>query len=495
MKLTVAAGISPYIEFDRKSNTPFYKQIYEGYRGAILSGQLRPGQRLPSSRSLAAELNISRLPVVIAFEQLLHEGYIEGKIGAGTYVKDSIPDELAKPVIERRTVIRRREPSNPVHLREGNLHQSNTQTHQGVLGAFRVSLPALDHFPHKVWARLVSRHAKNFSIEQMAYGDPAGHLPLREAIAHYLRAARAAHCDPAQVLIVSGSQMALQICSMALLKSGDEICIEEPGYPGARDALTSTGASLVPIAIDEEGIRVNEIETRGKKVRAVYVTPSHQYPLGISMTASRRLELLDWAQRNGSWIIEDDYDSEYRYASRPLGALQGMERTSRVIYIGTFSKVLFPSLRLGYVVVPPELFGGFFQLRETLDIFSPTLYQLVLTDFLQEGHFARHLRRMRAIYLARRDALLESLREHAGDLLDPYNTDAGLHLSAFLPRGVDDRKVVRNAALRGVSATALSTCYAGRRSRNGLVLGFGGANERRISLAARTLGNVIRELA
>lgn len=493
MKKTATAAVSPYIPFDRTSAIPFYKQIYEGFRSAILSGLLRPGQRLPSTRALATELNISRLPAVNAFEQLLHEGYIEGKIGVGTYVKDSIPDELARPLLVRVPAGPQRESavqSGPADATALNLNLPDSER---LLRAFRVSLPALDHFPHKTWSRLVSRHA-NLPTELMAYGDPAGYFALREAIAEYLRTARAVRCEATQVMVVSGSQLALLICAMALLKPGDAVCIEEPGYQGAREALRSTGATLVPIAVDDEGIDVSEFASRGKRVRAVYVTPSHQYPLGLSMTASRRLELLDWAERNQSWIIEDDYDSEYRYASRPLGALQGMDTASRVIYIGTFSKVLFPSLRVGYVVVPQALVGRFIKLREALDIFSPTLYQLVLTDFLQEGHFARHIRRMRAIYLSRRNALVESLSAHLGELLKPHNADAGLHLSAFLPEGLDDREVVRRAAQRGISTTALSTCYAGKRSKSGLILGFGGADEGQISRAAKTLSRVIREM-
>jgi GntR family transcriptional regulator/MocR family aminotransferase len=494
MKKTATAATSPYIPFERTSAIPFYKQIYEGFRSAILSGMLRPGQRLPSTRSLAMELNISRLPVVNAFEQLLHEGYIEGRIGVGTYVKDSIPDELARPLLARASTGPQREsamPSGPAGVASFNLSVTDSER---LMGAFRVSLPALDHFPHKTWSRLVSRHAKKLPAELMTYGDPAGHFALREAIAEYLRTARAVRCEANQVMIVSGSQMALLLCAMALLKPGDAVCIEEPGYQGAREALRSTGAMLVPIAVDDEGIAVSEFASRGKRVRAVYVTPSHQYPLGLSMTASRRLELLDWAKRHQAWVIEDDYDSEYRYASRPLGALQGMDTASRVIYIGTFSKVLFPSLRVGYVVVPQTLVGRFIQLRGALDIFSPTLYQLALTDFIQEGHFARHIRRMRAIYLSRRNALVESLSLYLGELLKPYNTDAGLHLSAFLPEGLDDREVVRRAAQRGISTTPLSTCYVGTRSKSGLILGFGGAAEGQISRAAKTLSRVIREM-
>jgi GntR family transcriptional regulator / MocR family aminotransferase len=493
MKKATAIAASPYIPFERNSGGPFYKQIYEGYRAAILSGRLQPGQRLPSTRALALELKISRLPVITAYEQLLHEGYLEGKIGAGTYVKDSIPDELTRPLLAPKPASQR--PGLRLPMKETASQASNTPSANELLGPFRVSLPALDQFPQKIWSRLASRHAKNLSIEHMAYADPAGHQPLREEIAQYLRAARAVHCEAGQILIVSGSQMALQICAMALLSSRDTVCIEEPGYPGARDALRSTGADLIPIPLDEEGIDVSDLGARGTKVRVVYVTPSHQYPLGLSMSASRRLELLAWAKQNQSWILEDDYDSEYRYASRPLGALQGMDSASRVIYIGTFSKVLFPALRLGYLVVPPSLLNRFLQLRETLDIFSPTLYQLVLTDFLQEGHFARHLRRMRAIYFRRRNALVESLRTDLAEFLTPCNTDAGLHLSAFLHRGMDDLEVVRRAAQRGISASALSACYMGKRPKKGLILGFGGADESLIHPAAQTLCKVIERIS
>lgn len=462
------------IPFEPSSPVPYYRQIYDGYRNAILTGQLRPGERLPSTRALAIELGISRLPAVSAFEQLLHEGYIEGRQGSGSFVKETIPDELA--TVERAPVIGSKAAMSSAHVRN--------------LGPFRVSLPALDRFPLPLWSRLVARHAKTLTVETMAYGDPAGHMPLREAIADYLRTARGVRCDAAQVLIVSGSQMALQICALALLPRGRSVCVEEPGYPGARDALQRGGARLVPVPVDDEGIDVDVLASCGRDVRAVYVTPSHQYPLGVSMTASRRLALLEWARRTGSWVLEDDYDSEYRYASRPLGALQGLDAAERVIYIGTFSRVLFPALRIGYLVVPLSLVETFLRIRESLDLFQPSLEQLVLTEFLREGHFARHIRRMRALYHARRDALLGALRELA-PRLEPFNSDAGIHLTAFLPDGADDLEVVAEAARRGLNAIALSTCYAGPTPRPGLVLGFGGASERRIRMAVRKLAEVL----
>jgi len=317
-----------------------------------------------------------------------------------------------------------------------------------------------------------------------------GSQRLREAICAYLRTARGVHCEPQQVMIVSGSQQALDVSARALLDEGSAAWVEEPGYWLTRHVLKAAGCKMVPVRVDEEGMDVAEGVRKCRRARAAFVAPSHQFPLGATMSASRRLQLLQWAARAGAWIIEDDYDSEYRYASRPLGALQGMDTASRVIYIGTFSRVLFPALRLGYVVVPRDLMDCFVRHRESIDLFSPLLEQLVLTEFLTEGHFGRHVRRMRALYEKRRDALVRGLREHAGGLV-PHNIDAGLHIATFLPEGVDDRNVVRDAALRGLDAIALSSCYAGPRAKSGLVLGFGGTSERRIAMACRTLGEVL----
>jgi GntR family transcriptional regulator/MocR family aminotransferase len=468
---------------------PLYAQIYDGYRKAILEGRLRAGQRIPSTRALARELGISRLPVLTAFEQLLHEGYLEGRTGSGTFVASSIHDmqdatALAEGPPSRRSQAKRRvavPPAAPARVAAARPE----------LGAFRVSLPALDHFPQKIWARLVTRHARAMSIEQMAYGDPAGYLPLRHAVADYLRTARAVACDASQVLIVSGSQMALHLCARVLLKPGDTLYFEDPGYSGARAALTATGATVQSVPVDGDGLVVRAMRRVKSKARAVYVTPSHQYPLGVSMDVSRRLELLAWARRHDAWIIEDDYDSDYRYSSRPLGALQGMNGAEQVIYTGTFSKVLFPAMRIGYVVAPSSLVERFIAQRLTLDLFPQTLDQLVLTDFLCEGHFARHVRRMRAIYQTRRDALVRKIGKQLGDVLTIVNADAGMHLTARLPKGVDDVEVVRHARERDISAIALSTCYAANTDDPGLVLGFGGVPEKDIILGVRTLSEVL----
>lgn len=485
-------AVIPFVTVEA-GGRPLYRQIYDGYRTAILEGRLRAGQRIPSTRALARELGISRLPVLSAFEQLLHEGYLEGRAGSGTFVASSIHDmqdttALGEGPAHQRSSRRR---SIAVLPASGS---RDAQDKKEDLGAFRVSLPALDHFPQKIWARLVTRHARGMPIQLMAYGDPAGYLPLRHAVADYLRTARAVACDASQILIVSGSQMALHLCARVLLKTGDTLYFEDPGYSGARSALTATGATLQPVSVDREGLMVQSMRPTKSPAGAVYVTPSHQYPLGVSMNVSRRLELLDWARRHQAWIIEDDYDSDYRFSSRPLGALQGMNSADQVIYTGTFSKVLFPALRIGYLVAPPSLVEKFIAQRLALDLFPQMLDQLVLTDFLCEGHFSRHLRRMRAIYQSRRDTLVSEIEKRLDDVLTIVNADAGMHLTARLPTGIDDVDVVRLARTRGINATALSTCYVANTDDPGLILGFGGVPEADIIRGVRTLSEVLADI-
>jgi GntR family transcriptional regulator/MocR family aminotransferase len=355
------------------------------------------------------------------------------------------------------------------------------------LGAFRVSLPALDHFPIGAWSKLVARHSRRPPSGIMAYCHAMGYLPFREAIAEYLGAVRGVRCEASQILVTTGSQQALQISAQVLLDPRDGVCVEEPGYPGARQAFMTVGAHLVPVRVDHDGINIAEIRSRGRRARAVYVTPSHQYPMGMTMSATRRLLLLHWAAHSGAWIIEDDYDSEYRFGSRPIASLQGLDTDGRVIYVGTFSKVLFPALRLGYVVVPKDLVRAFSAARDAADIFSSTLYQAVLTDFIREGHFARHIRRMRMLYLDRRRALVNAIQVQMGHMVEVIGAEAGMHLVALLPRGINDVEVSRKAAQMGISAIPLSSCYVTPPTRGGLILGYGGANADQIHDGIRKL--------
>ena len=321
----------------------------------------------------------------------------------------------------------------------------------------------------------------------MAYGGAMGYLPLRAAIAEYLGAVRAVRCEASQIMVTTGSQQGLQLSAQVLLDPKDRVWIEEPGYPSARQAFIAAGAHLIPVPVDEEGMKVAEMICCGHNARAVYITPSHQYPMGMTMSATRRMLLLNWAVRTGAWIIEDDYDSEYRFGSRPIASLQGLDTDARVIYVGTFSKVMFPALRVGYVVVPRDLVPAFSAARDAADVFSATLYQAVLTDFIREGHFARHIRRMRMLYMERRRALVKAIRAEMGDLLEVTGGEAGMHLTALLPPGTNDVAVSKRAAQKGISATPLSTCYLRPPARGGLILGYAGVSAHQIHDGIRKL--------
>jgi GntR family transcriptional regulator/MocR family aminotransferase len=487
----IAASFLPPIVLDRASRAPMYRQLYEWFRRSIIEGRLRPGQRVPSTRGLAVELGISRIPVLGAFAQLLAEGYFEASVGAGTRVARSIPEDRAGvPVAGARS--RGQEQGERRGLRRlsrRGARWGHAAPHPWteILGPFRATLPALDQFPGEVWGKIVARHSRRAPASVMAYGDAMGYLPFREAIAEYLGVARAVQCDASQVLVTTGSQFALQLAAQVLLDPGDRVWMEEPGYPGARLAFTAAGARLVPVHVDDEGLDIAPHIRRADVARAAYITPSHQYPMGMTMSAARRIMLLDWAARSGMWVVEDDYDSEYRFESRPVASLQGQDADGRIIYIGTFSKVLFPSLRLGYMVVPHDLVPAFAAVRDATDIFSSALYQAVMTDFIREGHFARHLRRMRMLYMERREALVVAIRAEMGDLLEVVGTAAGMHLVALLPPRANDVAVAMEAARRGVSVIPLSSCYIRAPSRSGLILGFGGAPGDQLGGAMRTL--------
>ena len=481
----------PFVTVDRRTRTPLYRQIYDGYREAIVGGRLRPGQRLPSTRALAAELGISRIPVLGAFEQLLAEGYFESRVGAGTFVARSLPANLFDAGHREAVGGRKTRPGRRALPRNPGVPLRPPEPWLQGWGAFRVSQPAVERFPFAAWSRLLARHCRNPRAALLHYGDPMGHRPFREAVAAYLRTARGVRGEARQVMVVSGSQQALAITARVLLEPGDRVWVEEPGYGGARDALMMAGARLVPVPVDDEGLDVAAGVAEGGKARAAYVTPSHQYPLGVTMSASRRLQLLAWARRNGSWIIEDDYDSEYRYQSLPVAALQGLDHDGRVVYIGTFSKVLFPALRLGYLVVPPDLVDRFAAVREAMDVFPPSLPQAVFADFIEHGHFARHIRRVRSLYRERRAALVEALDRELGSMVEMVGDSAGMHLAVTLRKGMADLEVAQHAARLGLWTMPLSSCYLGKPSRQGFVLGYGGTSTAEILPAVQRLRRVV----
>jgi GntR family transcriptional regulator / MocR family aminotransferase len=495
----MSAALVPPITLDKSSGCPIYRQLYDWFRSAITEGRMRPGQRVPSTRSMAGDLQISRISISNAYEQLQSEGYLETFSGSGTCVARTIPDDTFGFVPARG-----RKGSEGV-ITDSGLRRLSARAEALLnapsepwlhnLGPFRVSLPALDQFPIDVWSKLVARHSRRLSRSVMAYGDVMGHLPFREAVAEYLSTFRGVRCDSSQILVTTGSQQALQLSAHVLLNPKDQVLTEEPGYPGAHLAFTAAGAELVPTAVDSEGLVVPEINRRGRHARVAYVTPSHQYPLGMTMSAARRMSLLQWAVRSDAWIIEDDYDSEYRFGSRPIASLQGLDLHGRVIYIGTFSKVLFPSLRLGYMVIPKDLLPPFRAARDAADIFSSTFYQVVLTDFIGEGHFARHIRRMRMLYMDRRKELVSAIRSQMGEILEVIGAEAGMHLVALLPPGVSDLSVSKEAAKIGISAMPLSSCYLQAPKRGGLILGYGGVSRSQIHDGIRKLRTSVRTRA
>jgi GntR family transcriptional regulator/MocR family aminotransferase len=486
-----ASGFVPPFHFDRKLLVPLHRQICDQLRAQILTGRIMPGTRLPSTRTLSREWRLSRNTVLNSFEQLLAEGYLEGKVGAGTWVTRSISADLlrrrAPAATARKAPARLADlPRSLVRLTAWRLVNRGERG-----GAFHVGVPDITEFPRVTWARIVSRVSKLNRFDLFGYGNPAGYRPLREAVSRYLKLSRSVNCDPEQVFIFSGSQQALYITTQLLVRKRDRVWMEEPGFPGAVAALSATGAILVPVPVDRDGMMVSLGARQAPSAAIAYVTPSHQFPLGTTMSLARRLALLEWAMDSRAWIIEDDYDSEYRYASRPISCLQGLDQNDRVIYMGTFSKVLFPALRIGYAVVPQQLIEPFKALRTAMDVSPPALPQAALAEFLIEGHFVRHIQRMRQIYLKRQRVLEDHIRQLAPNLLEPAGTEAGLHVTFLLPKSADDRAIFAEAAKRGVTVSPLSVHYSGRDRRAGLILGFGDVSERQIRVAVPHLVDAI----
>jgi GntR family transcriptional regulator/MocR family aminotransferase len=472
---------------DREAAAPLHKQIYDAYRAAILRGNLRPGQQIPSSREFASDIQVSRFPVLHAYAQLLAEGYFESRVGAGTFVSVSLPEQLLSVERPARPSAPAPTGPRPVSRRSALFPQVDLSLLLRGWGAFGVHQPAFDQFPFQTWSSLVVEHSRNPNAKAIHHIHPLGSQAFREAICSYLRTARGVNCDAGQVMVVSGSQQALDITARVLFDPGTRVLVEEPGYRLGGTVLAAAGCQLVPVPVDHEGMVIEEVLRRRQKARAAFVTPSHQFPLGSTMSASRRLHLLNWAQSTGGWIIEDDYDSEFRFESRPVASLQGLDANARVIYIGTFSKVLFPSLRIGYIVIPADLVERFIAVRLAMDIFPPYLYQEVLTDFMNLGHFGRHIRRMRQLYGERRAVLIESLHEEFGARLEVQGAEAGMHLTVTMKDGVSDRAIAARAAAERLWLMPLSPAYLGRRARQGFVLGFGSVPANQIPRAVRKL--------
>lgn len=459
------------------------RQLYQALRERILDGRLASGTRLPAGRDLAELLGISRNTVGRAFDQLYAEGYVAGRVGDGTYVAELV-------------AVVRPPPAPPSAAAPSQALQRLQQHHlpvplEGAPRAFRVGVPAFDLFPFETWARLSARFWRKPSSARLGYGDPAGDAQLRELIAAYLRNSRGLHCDPAQILVTCGAQQAISLCAQLLVEPGERVAIENPGYRAAGHAFAVAGAQLAGIPVDGEGLDTAALELAGD-CRLVYVTPSHQYPTGVTLSLARRLELLDWAERHDSWIVEDDYDGEYRYSGTPLAPLAALDRQGRVLYVGTFCKITFPALRLGYLVLPVGLAESFAR-RRALDMrHSEIGTQAVMAEFIAAGHFQRHIRRMRGAARSRRDALLAGWPTEVPGCAALPTVEAGLHLCVRVDSLARERELIALAAAVGVELNALSDYWLADGTppedrRAGLVLGFAAVPEAQISEALQAL--------
>ncbi|SNB76797.1 transcriptional regulator, GntR family [Arboricoccus pini] len=476
-----------------ESPVPMHRQLYFAIREAILDGSLKRGTRLPSTRTLAQDLDVSRNTVLAAFEQLTAEGYLEGVIGSGSFVTLRLPEEALQVRAEHGAHTKgKARPPGPSRRGADLIKMAGSRPRPTT---FSPGMPELAAFPFELWSRLLAKHWRDPPASFLVGGEALGFRPLREAVAFYLRTARAVRCTFNNVIIVSGAQQALDLAARVLIDPGDKAWVEEPGYPGIRGALVAGGAGLVPVPVDEEGLSVAAGQSLAPDARLACVSPSHQYPLGITMSLKRRLELLEWASAADAFVLEDDYDSEYRYAGRPLAALQGLDADGRVIYVGSVSKVMFPGLRLGYMVVPDHLIDAFTAVRRLTDTHPPMLAQPALAEFIEAGHLVQHIRRMRKLYAERQAIFIDACRQELDGLVVARPAEAGMHLVVTLSQGLDDRAVASAAQAENIDAPALSGYFLGPPNRQGLLVGYTGVPEATIRRGVLGLRQAIRTVA
>ena len=457
----------------RPRNQTLTNWLYGELRGAILQGRLAPGIRLPASRDFAVQHGLSRGTVVSVFERLQDEGYISSRVGSGTRVNSLAGVDTAQsqkwtaPAYIRRVVSAYKRPKAWVGV-EKIIHD----------GPFEMRDSAIAEFPAKLWANIAAKRSRNFAFWLRSKGDGRGYKPLREAIAHYLAVSRGVRCTADEIIVVSGVQQGLDLLARILLKKDDPVWMEDPGYFGAQIAF-SRGSStrIIPVPVDQQGLDVRAGLKLCPHAKGAYVTPAHQFPLGMTMSLERRMELLKWASRTGAFVIEDDYDSEYRFEGRPVPALQGLDRNSNVILVGSFNKLLYSSLRIGYLVLPSSLVDRFLAFRYETDFRNVSMEQAVLCDFIEGGHLGRHLRRMRNLYAARLSALIDGGKQYLSGLLEISKVRAGLCTVGFLKNGMTSKQAENAAAAHGVEALALDRFTIKRPDPKGLMLGFAAHDE------------------
>ncbi len=481
--------VSLKINFD--SEVPLYKQLYNTFRQSILNGKFSPGQKLPGTRTLAAELNVSRNTVALAFDQLLIEGYIKGKTGSGTFVNE-IPDNFLN--LKENNHGNKSKTKFPTKLNNqlntSEIIQRNTVSEE--ILPFQNGVPSLNDFPIKTWLKLNNQIVQTFSNIHLGYGDAAGYKPLREEIASYLRTYRAVNCTAEQIIIVNGSQQGLDLIGRVLLEPGTNIWLEDPGYFGARASMLFADSKIFPCPLDEEGLDINYSSKKYPAPKLIYTTPSHQFPLGITTSAARRIELLQYASKNNCWIIEDDYDSEFRYFGDPLPSLQGMDKNNCVLYLGTFSKVLFPALRLGYLVLPSsEMVDIFVSAKSMMDRQCPVFEQMIVAEFIKQGYFTRHIRKMRMLYKSRQEFLINEIEKELNGILKINPSPAGMQIIGWLPKDINDKKVVEAAKKSRLVINPLSSYSIKFFKDPGLIIGYTAFNEKEIKSGIKKLKQVL----
>lgn len=488
-------ALLPTLQFDRNTKTPISVQLGCALREMILSGKLEPGQRLPSSRTLARDQNVSRTTAISVYEQLTAEGLIRSSVGAGAYVTDTLrkgrpaPAPLGRPDDEARRPPRLAQLSS-----DASEHYFPRLSHPENPRPFITGMPAFDEFPMALWSSLAARYWRQPRNLVLGYPPAEGVAELRRAVASHLRANRGIVCEPEQVFIFNGAQDAFNRIGNTLLDPGDTVWIENPGAIGARNSLISSGARLIPLRIDDEGMDVAEGLRIAPDFRLAFVTPAHQHPLGVTMSLGRRFELLRAAERAGAWIIEDDYVGEFHYAGHPPLTLKSVDTSGRVIYVGSFSKTLFAALRLGYVVAPPKLVDVFHRIAGATLQGAPTSLQSVVASFIEHGHFASHIRRMRRIYADRLQALLEASAKHMDGLMEVTSTDTGFHTVGHLAESFDETEVARRAAECNLLVSPIARFAITPVKQKGLILGFSAVPPRVIMAGVQTLGALLADM-
>lgn len=474
-----------------------HQRIQRALRALILDGVLDSGIKLPATRMMAKSLGVARDTVENAYVQLHRDGFIVRRKGSGSYVSETVGTELRGVARRREKLLGHKqsemEPGAGLSRRGRMIFESEGVTDQQVIKAFATGLPETRNFPIDVWERLQRQVLKDCRANVLLHGDPQGAEPLRKAIAAYLNLERGAKVFPDQILVLSSTRQSLFLCAQLLVDAGKPILLENPGYFGAKKAFESAEARIVPIDVDAQGIRTDLLRADRSGANCIYVTPSHQYPTGATLSLERRLELINWAAENGKWIIEDDYDSEFHYDGLPTACVQGLDKYQRTIYLGTFSKTLYPGLRMGYMAVPHELVKAFTYARSIMDGHTPQILQLTLARFMEDGHYNAHVRAMRKLYAGRREVMLEAIDKHLGDVVTALRPEGGLQIPCLLAPEWSEEKTIRQAAAAGVQLPGLSRLYAGEDKRQGWVLGYSSLTAYEIEAAMQCLASALRQ--